>query len=317
MESKKIEQPAKSKVEACPPTTDSTLQVNGHGIDTGSANYPVSTSDPTNGMAKSSPQHSITGAPPGGHFNPKATHFAPKRHIPKNWYSQCRWTHPPGDNGRGVDNCRWGRRCDFGHPGEEYYEFPGIKNEFRNTSSIAPIGTVFVRPADPTVYSMNPRSMYQHLVQQRYGYSTYPNTPGYGGPMYYPSYGMPQMQPMQYPPVVLPVGIAYMERPNRNWTEEASPAKKQNEETSPAKKQDEIIIPGYNGPVIVRSPEPARPLPPGERMPKRSSSRESSKSSGSNSRSGGEPKSSDKSESDSNPEAPASDGVVSASNGEE
>ncbi|KAF8542840.1 hypothetical protein BDD12DRAFT_802602 [Trichophaea hybrida] len=342
MEATKIEQLAKPKGETCPPTTDAALPVNGYGLDAGITDSTTAILALANGMAKSVPQHSTTSDVPGKHFNPQANYFVPKRCIPKNWYNQCRWTYPPGDNGRGVDNCRWGRRCDFGHPGEEYFEYPGIKNEFRNNWSIAPIGAMFMRPGDLTVYSMNPRAMNQHVIQQRYGYPTYPNIPGYGGSMYFHPYGMPpmqQMQPMQpmpsiplmrpmlrpmpYPSVATPSRIAHNERLNGHCTEETSLAKKQDEiiipgyngpvivrspDPSPVKRQDEIIIAGYNGPVIVRSPEYIRPAPFRESTPKRSDSPESeASSSGTDSGIGGDPKPNGKSDSDSSPQASASD----------
>jgi len=65
-------------------------------------------------------------------LNPRADIFIPRRKLPPVWQTQCRWTIPPYDNGRGVDNCRYGRKCNFGHVGEEYFEYPGLKQSFTN-----------------------------------------------------------------------------------------------------------------------------------------------------------------------------------------
>ncbi|KAI5859019.1 hypothetical protein BZA05DRAFT_414761 [Tricharina praecox] len=129
-------------------------------------------------------------------LNPVAASFTPKRKMPQIWQTQCRWTVPPDDNGRGVDNCRYGRRCNFGHLGEEYYEYPGLKQSFTNgmntTLSARIYGHNSTAMFNPRPYHVNSRPLQASSANIARGPTGY-----YGVPQYYPSPPITTYQ--QYP----------------------------------------------------------------------------------------------------------------------
>lgn len=224
-------------------------------------------------------------------LNPAADRYAPPRRIPKHWQTQCRWTIPPNDDGRGVDNCRFGVKCNFGHPGETYFEWPGVKQTFFDGYNTSLVGnTPPISSVNGAVYAINPGVMNAHLMHQRFGAN--PSYP-YPVPPYY-QYMYPQrvhqihpVHPMQYHPQVAP---PFTPSYSRNVSESVSNSQSTvtvagSAPGSPEKPKDGKDD-GYRAPVIVKSPEPNSPPPVVERTPGRRSCSKDSVSSGGSENSG-------------------------------
>lgn len=63
------------------------------------------------------------------------TIFTNLRHRPRYPRIQCRWTYPPF--GKSVDTCRYGKQCQYGHEGDEYYEQIGLRYRWENGERFA------------------------------------------------------------------------------------------------------------------------------------------------------------------------------------
>jgi hypothetical protein len=225
------------------------------------------------------PKENARGYPPRSprdRFNPKAGQFLPKRALPKHWMTQCRWTMPPMDNGRGVDNCRFGIDCHFGHPGEEYFEYPGVKQRFRDAVNMTIVGGAWIRPGSPVVYTLA-GVVNQHHWYQRHGYTFYPNYAGYCGQPRPPMYHQPQQ--VYYPPPVHYQPIPYSPTasvfPSVNTP--INPVVTNGSQTDAEPKTKSVEIPSEKSadkapePTIVCSPESTstRSVLQGERTPGR------------------------------------------------
>jgi hypothetical protein len=216
-------------------------------------------------------------------FNPAATHFLPTRPIPKHWQTQCRWTLPPNDGGKGVDNCRFGAKCHYGHPGDEYVEYPGTKQTFidgMNSSALG--GMAFKHHEDQTQFALNPGVVNPGAVNLQTQRPIIANNHNHGQPVFGGFFAslMPQQPPPSPPPPPPQYGITQMffASPGYAFQPGAVPFPQQwnpniernsvqiyPTEAVPTSNGQNLSV-GYQGPVIVKSPEPSRPVPPAERM---------------------------------------------------
>jgi hypothetical protein len=227
-----------------------------------------------------------------GPLNPAASTFLPKRNMPQFWQTQCRWTLPPDDDGKGVDNCRFGSKCNFGHPGDEYYQMPGVKQTFVSGINTTTAGSAVFRQAGiDTHFTLNPGVMNQqfHGGHQVISPGQSNNTPF---PATSPKYASATMPSPPYQATSYPGITGYNTAPfaqpmiyhggEYNGTPKDSNGGQSNSDASAHKGGTEGNTYKYSGPVVVRSPSPIRRFPPAERMAHRhahSSASTSSKSS--------------------------------------
>ena len=244
-------------------------------------------STPAVGKSRESGIESVTDGP----LNPAASTFLPKRDMPQFWQTQCRWTFPPDDDGKGVDNCRFGSKCNFGHPGDEYYQMPGVKQTFVsgiNTTTAG--GAVFRQAGIDTHFTLNPGVMNQQFhgghqvispgqsknafssaTSPKHASATMPSAP-------YQATSYPSITGYNTAPFARPMvhGGGYNSTPRDGGSGQS------NSNVAAHKGGAEGNAYKYSGPVIVRSPSPIRRFPPAERMAHRrahSSASTSSKSS--------------------------------------
>ncbi|KAL0632616.1 hypothetical protein Q9L58_008506 [Maublancomyces gigas] len=88
---------------------------------------------------------------------------------PTRWRVQCKWTLAC------VDNCRYGRKCLWGHEGDEYLDEPGVKHTFKSEidhDQTRYDQVAFYNPGEYSTYSTSGYSVQQN---SNYGIHQYVN----------------------------------------------------------------------------------------------------------------------------------------------